>query len=564
MEKGSLDDLPVDELPQVQTKSGGGRISLVWIIPLVATLVGGWLAYKTLAEQGPLVTITFRNAEGLKAGKTLIKHKDVEIGKVESVELSEDFSHVKLRARLSPSTADALTGNTKFWVVRPRMSLRGVSGLGTLLGGAYIEMEPGKGPPKKTFAGLETPPVVRADTAGVKFMLEADTLGSLEAGTPIYHRDIQVGEILHYEMNEDNKGVSIHAFVKMPHSWLVRSNTQFWRASGVDVSLDSEGFRLRTASLERLLMGGIAFNTPETLEEAPVIQDGHRFPLYTDQESIHEQGYTRKVSFVLFFNGSVRGLSIGAPVEFKGIKIGLVTDINLEYDIGKSTFRVPVLVQIEPERVREINSDGSPTGPGSDALLEELVARGLRARLTTGSFLTGQLFVELDLFPDAPILLTGGSKQYQELPTIPSSIEEITASVTDFLKKIQALPLQKMSDELVEILEGVNKSVNAPEVLDSIKSLDAALKEIDLVAKNINKDVIPTAGELTKVLKAAEKTLKQVDQTFALVDKTIAPQSPLYYNVVDSAKELRNMARSIRAFVDLLERNPQSLLLGND
>ena len=292
--------------PKVKKKAGP---SLVWLIPLVTALVGGWLIYKTLSEKGPEITITFRTAEGIEAGKTKIKYKDIEIGVVDSVYFSEDFSRVIVKADMEKEAEIFLRRETHFWVVKPRLSLRGATGLGTLLSGAYIEIEPGQGAPQRNFVGLEQPPGIKADVPGIKIVLMTNNLGSIDTGSPIYYRGILAGEVVGWELGNDRKSVFVTAFIKAPYDKLVKSNSRFWNVSGVDVTMGSEGIRVRTESIQSLLYGGIAFETPDTLEQVKTDVEGLVFTLYDDYESIQEEAFTKKITFILFFEGSVRFFS---------------------------------------------------------------------------------------------------------------------------------------------------------------------------------------------------------------------------------------------------------------
>ncbi|MBF0341178.1 MAG: MCE family protein [Magnetococcales bacterium] len=559
---------PAPLLPEATVVTHGqGRVQLVWILPVVALLIGGWLVYKTWSEAGASITLTFKSAEGIEAGKTRIKHKEVEVGLVESVTLSPDFTHVRVRANLVKGTELFLNSGAKFWVVRPRLSLRGISGLGTLVAGSHIEMEPGHGTPQREFSGLETPPQVRVGAPGTRYLLEAPSLGSLDAGSPVYFRDIPVGEVLGYELNKDNKGVTLPIFIQAPYNALIHENTRFWETSGVDLVADASGFRLRSSSLTRLLMGGVTFNTPDNLESSPFAPEKTRFTLFKSETAVADGSYTHKVLFVLYFKGSVRGLSVGAPVEFRGIQVGKVTDIRLEYDFEETTFRIPVLVQIEPERVSEISSSGIKTirDDEPEEFLQTLVKRGLRAQLKTGSYLTGQLYVELDLHPNAPLTLVGGAQNlHPELPTVPTSLDEITASVTRFLEKIQSLPLEGIGKELHETLKGTNRTVNSPETLETIRAAHAALTEAKNLLKNLNLQVEPMASGVKGASGAATATLKQLEETLIKVDGLIGPKAPLHYGTVEAVRELAAAARSIRSLIDLLERKPESLIFGKE
>lgn len=559
--------------PDVKKKSG---ISVVWLIPIITALVGGWLIYKTLSEKGPQISITFQTAEGIEAGKTKIKYKDIEIGVVESVRFSEDFSHVILSAAMDKDAEAFLKRGTRFWVAKPQLSLRGVSNLSTLVSGVYIEIEPGQGAPQKHFVGLDDPPVVRADVAGTKIVLLTKNLGSIDIGSPIFYQGIQAGEIMGWELGTDRKSILIHAFIKAPYNELLRSNSRFWNVSGLNISVDSQGVEVRTESVTSLLYGGIAFDTPASYEPIKEKVDGLVFTLHESYESIQERAFTKKITFILFFDGSVRGLNVGAPVEFKGIKVGSVVDVRLEFDSKTTTFRIPVLIEMEPERVIEKggDEDASPY-----QALQTLVDRGLRAQLQTGSLLTGQLFVELDMHPDTPIRLIADKRiPYPELPTIPASLEQITTSVKGILTKIEKMDLDKIGAELLVTLKGastmvqdanqlvkdVNVLVTQKEIRNAIANLNDSIEIFKDMLGKIDRRIEPIAVNVEKTIAAGHQALDKVQDTLGLFDNVLEPDAPLQYRVIELTEELAETARSIRILVDLLERNPNSLIFGKD
>ncbi|WP_130472677.1 intermembrane transport protein PqiB [Candidatus Magnetaquicoccus inordinatus] len=552
-------------LPVAVTYTPRG-LSLVWLLPLLALAIGLWLAYKTLIELGPMIHIQFKTAEGLVAGKTRVTYKAVEVGQVESVHLSDDQSGVSVAIRMMRSAEPYLREESKFWVVRPRMSLRGVSGLDTLVSGAHIELEPGSGQPTRQFKGLETPPVVRMDAPGGKYILQAEALGSLDSGSPLYFRDIPAGEILGYTLAPNKKSVYLHLFVRAPYHTLVQENTRFWRVSGVDLTISAEGVKVKTESLQALLAGGVAFDTPDSLKEGSIAQNDHTFWLYDDKSAITEQAYSKRIVYVLYFNESVRGLSIGAPVEFRGIKVGKVTDIGMEYDQQNTTFRIPVLVQIEPERVDALHAGkpGEDVDSAAYDLIEALIQKGLRAQLQTGSYLTGQRIVELDMHPEIPLKRRGMPGKYPEMPTMPGSIGEITESITMLLKSLQSLPLQEMAEELHGTLKGANRTINAAELHDTLRSLKGITSQLEQMLVQMNGHP-PTLGKrLNETLEAAQKALQQTEKSLLGVEGMFNPSAPMHYNLLEVTRELSATARSIRSFMEFLETKPESLLFGKE
>jgi len=378
-----------EEGPVSAVRSRRRRFSLVWVVPVVAALIGGWLVVKALTEKGPQITITFKSAEGLEAGKTRVKFKDVEIGLVEEIRIGEDASHVVVRAQMVKEAERFISENTRFWVVRARVSASAIYGLGTVFSGAYIDIDPGKpGKAAREFTGLEEPPIVTTGLPGRHFVLESDRRGSIEVGAPIYYRQIRAGEVVAFHLSEDGTKIVSKIFVNAPYHQFVRADTRFWSASGVDLKLDATGITLNTESLVSILVGGIAFdrfqNNSEPDEPAA---ESHRFRLYPNHQSAQEKIYSTKNYFVLLFEESVRGLSPGAPVEFRGIPIGQVVDIKSEFDFKANKVKIPVIAAIEPERISFIGK--LPDGVTRESLAPYLIERGLRAQLRTGNLLTG-------------------------------------------------------------------------------------------------------------------------------------------------------------------------------
>ncbi|MDQ6973222.1 MAG: MlaD family protein, partial [Mariprofundaceae bacterium] len=345
---------------QTQDEAGSGPMrpvvkprrgpSIVWLIPMLTLVIGLWLVVKTVSDKGPEITITFRTAEGIEAGKTPIKYKDVKIGVVEALRFGKGYDHVVLTARLEPEAEVFLHRDTRFWVVRPRLSLRGATGLGTLVSGNYLEIDPGHGSPQFHFIGLDDAPVIKSDADGLRVTLLSEKLGSVDIGSPVYYQGIQAGEVLGFELANDQHSVFIHAFIKAPYDELIHGNSHFWNVSGVDLSVGADGFRLRTKSLQSIVFGGIAFDSRQSADSPDEDVVSLVFTLHSNYDEIIEQSYTRKLRFVIFFDRSVRGLETGAPVEFKGIRVGSVADVRLEFDSKDTSFRIPVIVEIEPER----------------------------------------------------------------------------------------------------------------------------------------------------------------------------------------------------------------------
>ncbi len=512
------------------------RLPTVWLIPLVATLIGIWLAFNAYVDKGPTFTIAFHSGEGLEAGRTKIKCKDVEVGKVKAIRLSEDRQKVLVTAELTRDAASLLTDSARFWVVRARVSTSGISGLGTLLSGAYISMDPGDpGKSADRFEGLETPPIISSQQDGRMFTLRAEKLGSMTAGSPVYFRQIPVGEVAGFDLEKDGQSVSIKVFVRAPYDQLVHKNTRFWNVGGVDVTVDANGIRMSSDSMIDLLLGGVAFENPVSLEPVEPTPPNHVFALYASHERIYEQVYLDKRYYVLDFNESVRGLTRGAPVEFRGLKVGQVEDLKLEFNAQKLEMHVPVLVAIEPERLSVLGGGGV----GSlDAVMEKLVARGLRAQLKMGSLLTSSLFVDLDFYPQAAPRSLDRYGKYREIPTIPTTMGALVSNLTKFLDRLQKLPLEDITNEL---------KTSIPALRESLQQATALLTRLD-------KETAPQA----------QATLAQAQATLATLEKTLRTDSPVQSDLQRALDEFAKASRALRDLADTLERNPESLVWGKE
>ncbi|MFZ1202489.1 MAG: MlaD family protein [Desulfobacterales bacterium] len=543
---------PTDPIPEVAVQSQKRQFSFVWIIPLVAALIGAWLLYKAQTERGPTITITFQTAEGLEAGKTRIKYKDVDLGLIEEISLSPDLGHVVVTAKLARQAEKLLSANTRFWVVRARINVSGVTGLQTLFSGVYIGLDPGTpGKAARHFTGLEEPPIVTTNLPGRYFILLAERRGSLDIGSPIYYRQLRVGQVVGYQLAEGGKAVSIKIFINSPYHNYVFKNTRFWNASGIDVSIDAKGIRLNMESLVTLLVGGIAFDVPSYLESGGPAPAQQAFNLYESYSDSQEKTYTVKSYFVLIFDGSMSGLSAGTPVEFRGINVGRVIDVNLEFNPQKRNFRIPVLIEIEPQRFIATD-DMATVETAQRKILDSLVEKGLRAQLKIGNLITGQQLVSLDIFPGAPPRKIVWKTPYPELPTVPAPIEEIGTRVSQILTKIDNLPIAQIGKDLSDTLRSTKRLVAGPELQEATRNLKRLLDEMRQFIGELRTGVTP---EITATLAQAQKAL-------AGVDAALGSEAPLQVNVNSALRELSAAARSLRDLADYLERHPEALIYG--
>lgn len=564
MSENTNEPMERGDIPRPLVKRSGS-FSLIWLVPMIAALIGIGLAVKAIVGKGPTITIDFASAEGLEAGKTRIKYKDVEVGRVETIQLEDKLSHVKVTASMVPEIKAYLTGNTRFWIVRARVGAGEVSGLSTLFSGAYIAMDPGTGEQEsRHFTGLETPPVVTMDTPGSYFKLRADQLGSLDIGAPVYFRQIKVGQVVQYEMQADGQAVDIKVFIRSPHDERVNQNTRFWNASGMDVAVDSSGMRIHTESILTLLEGGIAFATPANIEPGgPVDAQRHVFTLYPGFDQINEPAYARKFLFLAYFDGTVRGLSQGAPVEFRGIKVGEVIDLKLQFNSVDATFRVPVLCAIEPDRIEVKGANGDHDAGKSAELdmMARLVRKGLRAQLRTGVLLTGQLFVNLDIYPEAPPVEMAYAGEYPVLPTVPEPVQEITAGLTRLLERLEKLPIEQIGKDLGATVHHTRQLMGSRDLAQAVVKLNQSLDQLERFAQGLNTQLAPQVAD---VLEQSRKAVASGQRALSAAEKVLNADAPVSYELSQTLKELAKAARAVSALADLLDRNPQALIYGKE
>ncbi len=539
-EEAATDPLPPGDLaaPRIARRRDW-LPSLIWLIPIVAALVGIGLVARILLNRGPEITLTFESAQGLEAGKTTVRYKDVQIGLVKSIQLSDDRTHVKLQVQLNKEATSFAAKDTRFWVVRPRLDTSGISGLGTLLSGPYIGADAGvSNESSDDFVGLEVPPIILRGSVGRQFILHAADIGSLDFGSPIYFRHIRVGQIVAYDLDTGGKGVTLRAFINAPYDQYVGANTRFWHASGVDLQLNASGLTLRTESLATIVLGGIAFEAPDGVEGEHVAADT-AFHLSDDESSAMRPPDGPGQNILMYFDQSIRGLSVGTTVEFRGIVIGEVKSIGVQFDSSSRKILMSVLAVIYPDRLRRLDAAtvGEPDTPAlRQARVQQLMNLGLRAQLRTGSLLTGQLFVALDLFPKEKVVSVDTSRAIWEIPTVPGSLDALQSQVSEIVAKINKIPFEELAGDMRKTLATLDKTLSAAET----------------TVRGINSDLTP---ELAAALKDARKTL-------AAASQTLDNSSPLQQDTRQTLQQLTRAAASITVLTDYLERHPESLLRG--
>jgi paraquat-inducible protein B len=532
------------------------RISVIWIIPLVAVAIGAWLAWDTWSKEGPTIRISFDGGEGLQAGQSQLKFKDIVFGKVKSLELAPDQTHVIVTVATTHDAKPLLTDETIFWVVKPRLFAGNVSGLETLLSGSYIGMLPGQagGKAQHKFVGHEDPPILSANVPGHTFMLKASKLGSISLGSPVFYRDLNVGEVLGWDIADMAESVTIRAFVRAPYDTYVHDQTRFWNASGVSVKLAGAGVEVQMESLKALLLGGIAFETPAAEIHTAATAENHVFPLFADREAANNASYTRKVPMISYFSGSVKGLAPGSEVTMHGLQVGYVTDVRLEYDKAKDMVFAPVRYIVEPERVTGVGQRAHQTDQES---VEAVLNKGLRASLQSASLITGQQVVALDFVTDAePVPVTKEGEDFVLPTTEGGGFAGLASAANALLDKVNTIPFDQIGKSLSGILKSVNDATQGPQLKKALTELTAMIASAQGMIQRLDTKQLPQiAAGLDKTLTSANKLVMSLDTGYGDNTKFNRDLDRLMAQTTDAV-------RSIRALTDLLSRHPEALIKG--
>jgi paraquat-inducible protein B len=516
--------------------------SLVWLVPIIALAVGVALVIRSLMSAGPQITIDFRSADGVRPGKTEVRYKEVVIGRVEGVVLAKgekDTQLVHVTVRLDRSAAELAVEDTRFWVVRPRIDTAGVSGLETLISGAYIGVDAGVSPnEKKQFTGLDAPPFVLRGEPGRGFVLRTEDLGSLDVGSPIFYRRTRVGRVVGYTLDPVADKLSVQIFIESPYEPLVNAQTRFWNASGVDVSLNAGGLTVNTQTLASVLAGGISFERPPGSQGLPPAKDGDRFDLFADRKAALKPPDGPPLRIRMVFEQSIRGLGVGAPIDFLGVELGNVSAIRLNYDRKHQRFPVEVVADVFPLRLGAVREAAMADSPADESardvgLLKRLVESGLRAQARTGNLLTGQMYVALDFFPRPEQAALDTSTGIPGIPTVPGTLADVQPQIADIVAKINKIPF-----------DDIGRNLN-----DTLNQAQSAIKQLK--------------PEAQKSLEEVQRTLTSVQESFGRIDQNLLdPSAPIQRNAEQTMVDLQRAAQSLRVLTDYLQRHPESLLRG--
>jgi len=517
-------------------------VSKIWFIPIVAILVALWMVYYQWSTEGPLITIEFQTAEGMQAGKTKIKSRNVDIGEVTEIRLNDKSDGVQITARMSNSAEHLLVADSKFWVVSPQITHTGVSGLSTLISGVYIEIAPGSsGEDKSDFVALDAPPVTPVGTPGLHITLNSNDQFAYSKGDPIIYKGLTVGQFEDIYFNFDERVVYYNAFIKAPYHQLITSNTKFWDVSGFRIDLNADGLSVNTGNIETMLTNGVTFDVPDGMPIGDAITERSYFDIYANYDAADDQRYKQSVNFVILVSDTIRGLKVGAPVEYRGVHIGQVTSTNLRIDnvpdkLIKEDFKIPVLISIHPARV------GLPDDETGSMLMADQnkywIQRGLKAVLRTGSFITGSLFIDLQHYHEQPIDEIAQFEGYDVIPTVTGQFSQITDKAERFIDNLNSLPLGDLSNNANQLLI---------EVSETAKDLQQLSASVELLVSDVTKDKL--SAQLIQTLKGINS-----------LTKDLSSGSQGYQDVRETLRTLTSTMQELKPLLNQLNSQPNGLI----
>ena len=550
-------------MPDMAAVRRSRRISVIWIIPVVAIGLGLWLAWETLSKEGPTITISFDSAEGFQAGQSQLKFKNIVLGTVKDLRLTPDHAKVVVTVATTREAQSFLTDDAIFWVVKPRLFAGNVSGLETLLSGAYIGMRPGtaSGRSKRDFVGSEDPPVIQADVPGKTFLLKAARLGSISLGSPVFYRDLQVGEVLGWDLARITESATIYVFVREPFDSYIDDETRFWNASGISLKLGGAGVELQLEFVRALLLGGIAFDLPESRTNEAISREKREFPLYADHDAAKEASYSRIAPAISYFTGSVRGLAPGSEVVMHGLKVGRVVDVHLEYDRTKNAVVVPVRYEIQPERILGVGA--KQVFPTMAAAAQAMLKQGLRAKLESGSLITGQQLLALDFIPGLPEMELAMEGPDFVLPVVEGAgFASLEASAGTLLQNVNAIPFAQIGQNLDQILGSFNRLAGSPQTESTLTDLSATVRGAQVLVEKLDGGLGPTMKQLPGIAADLQKVALSANRLIVSLGSGYGDNTKFNHDLERLMTQLNDAVRSIRALADLLTRHPEALIRG--
>jgi len=534
-----------DETPVQATIKKQKKISAIWIIPILALFIGAWMLFQYIDNKGTEITINMPTAEGIKVGKTEIRSLNVKVGIVTSVTLSENYDHIQIKAQMNKDSQRMLNDKTQFWVVKPRVGSEGISGLDTILSGAYIQIQPGDSKTKKlTFEALDLPPVAPLGSKGKRVILSHNNAGKLSVGDPVSYQGFTVGRVEKTSFDLKTKKALYQLFIFEPYDDLLLSGSQFWLTSGVDVQLNADGIKVQVDSLQSLVSGGVTFGIPAGERAGtPFASDVVKLPLFDNYEQVQNGLYKQYVKFIMEFDETIRGLTVGAPVEYRGIRIGTV--LQAPYDMmvpqgDTSSVKIQVLIKIELGRL--FNADRNLSLSNFRETIEEHFKSGLKGQLKSGNLLTGALFIDTEFDtpnPDFKITKVG---EYDVFPTKKGGLAMIQQQISSFMDKFNKIPLNEVAGSMTETMNSLNQTLtSANNTFDKLNEI-ISQKEIQTIPADV------------------QTSLQQLQQTLA----GFSPNSVMYNDLEQTLDKVEKVMLELQPVLKQINDKPNSLIFGED
>lgn len=505
-------------------------VSTIWIIPVIALFIGCWMIYFQWSNQGSTITIHFSTAEGMEAGKTKIKSRNVDIGEVSKIELNKNGNGVVVTAEIKKTAEQFLVTDSMFWVVSPQISHTGVSGLSTLISGVYIEISPGKSTTERyLFDALNSPPLTPAGTPGLHITLNSNDQFAYRKGDPVIYKGLTVGQFEDIYFNFEERVVYYNVFIKAPYHQLITSNTKFWDVSGLKLDLNADGISVKTGNFETMLTNGVTFGVPKGMNIGEKIGERSYFDIYTSYEAAEDERYRRSIEFVVLVSDSIRGLSVGAPVEYRGIQIGKVQSVNMalsrnDNKLTQEEFKIPVLISLQPGRI------GLPDNGEGESLMKQQniywIEQGLKAVLRTGNILTGSLFIDLQHDKAQPVSQIEQYGGFTVIPTSSDDFSQITAKAEQFMDNLNNLPLHNLSENANKLM--IEIAQTAQELQSVGKSLNTLLTQVEQqqISSELSK-TLQGINSLTQDLSSGSQGYEELRATLNTLTSTMNELKPL-------------------------------------
>ncbi len=546
-----------DKLPKIEESTKFNFITSIWIVPIIAVVIAAWLGYQYISELGPKVEIVFETNEGLRAGQSLVKFRNVPIGKVEKVILNDNGNGVKVIARMDKEATKYLNDDARFWIVKPEVGLGGVSGLDTIFTGTYIELISKKSKmTKKSFIGLNQS--YRKVGDGEYFHLNASSSHGVEKGTPIFFKSMKAGYVEYVSISIDGKSVDVIIYVDKSFVSYIHKDTKFWVQSSVSISYANGKLNLNMAPMSHIMRGGIEFSSSgdDSIKKVPY---DYIFRLYKDNAVAEDKkiGLGGKAirDYLLEFNESTAKLKKDASVKYDKFDVGRVKDISYKYNSkthflrGKVTMSIDTSIFYDPT---DINHTGEEN-------LEQAVKDGLRASMKEYDPISGLLYINLDFIDTNETKMVKHYSHYSSFPSVGRDENSIMSSINELLDSIKKLPLDKLINSIDQSVSNFSSILEENRVVTHqiMTNLNETMVGVNKMVSDRGFKKLPS--ELNQTMVELQHILKSLDRVL----KSNGNKSLLSSQLTETLKELNKSSVETQRLLKKLDRKPNALIFGD-